>query len=264
MACGWKKGEGKAIEEHSKMRGQIFTASPVLMALLLLLATGCAPRAESAGGDGHLRRACRQMVQRAPRPCIRLDGRLRGDDHAVAVAESAWLILEGGQQSAEGAPGSGCFRAASMMPLRGGGGEESERLPSPLGLNETMIEMLRKVGEGQGGGSRIAVNQTILDMIREMGPGAEELDNVTIADKMTSWEGKMVCVELEQGFEMRGKLIHLDDGMNAMLAGPVERYDVESGELLGTDVEDILVKGSNVIHVALMEGMVEVEQDVDE
>jgi small nuclear ribonucleoprotein (snRNP)-like protein len=57
-----------------------------------------------------------------------------------------------------------------------------------------------------------------------------------------------------QKIEMRAKLIMLDDGMNAMLAGPVERYSAETGELLGTDKEDILVKGSNVIHVALLEG----------
>ena len=255
-------------------------ACPVLLAVLLFRAAGCAMSAGSAGEDGlSMIRTCRGMDRGGPGPRTRhMGGILQrvdgfggvvggggGEDEAVAgTARSKFGEMR--LRTQEGASRSG-FRASSMMSLalRGGAGEETAAsLPPPLGLNETMIEMLRKMGREQGDGSRIAVNQTILDMLQEMGPQNEEDDNTTIADKMTSWEGKMVSVEVDQGFEMRGKLVHLDDGMNAMLAGPIERYDVESGEHLGTDVEDILVKGSNVIHVALMEGMIEVEQDADE
>lgn len=123
-------------------------------------------------------------------------------------------------------------------------------------------------GPGQGGlpslrgGSSVMVsglNETMIDMLRKSGADLPPRDeNTTLADRMASWEGKMVSVELEQGIEMQAKLINLDEGMNTFLAGPVERYDVDTGELLGTDAEDILIKGSNVLHVALMDGMEDV------
>jgi small nuclear ribonucleoprotein (snRNP)-like protein len=62
--------------------------------------------------------------------------------------------------------------------------------------------------------------------------------------------GKNVVVALEEGIECIGTLHCIDDDFNLWLKGPVERWNVETGMLVGKDENvSIFIRGNNVVHV---------------
>ena len=138
--------------------------------------------------------------------------------------------------------------AAPDLRGKGGGGVDGRR-----GVASREWELSRLRG-GTDTSDLAEMKRMWTEQMMEAG-AKESAANSTEADDDVeeSFVGKRVSVWMDQGIECRGKLIAMEDNMNCVLERPVQRFDVDTGELLGTDDWNFLIYGYNVEHIAVLD-----------